>query len=94
MTGACQEHADDGSDKGSSGQPFSVRLTDFTNTMAATPQVRQGWQRIRLKAADFVATGGSPVFATTNFAVMRIVMVAKAGVTHVVQMRNFGVMGR
>ncbi len=81
-------------DRGGSGISFSVRLTDFTNTLAATPQVRQGWQRLCIKASDFVATGGSPVFATTNFSNMRFVMAAKAGVTHIIQMRNFGVMGR
>lgn len=80
------------SDLGNSGISLSARFTDFSNTVACTIQIRQGWQRIRLKKADFVSTAGTGNWDTTNFSTLRWVMPARAGVTHAIWFRDVSYM--
>lgn len=76
-----------------SGTSVTLFFTDFTNSVAASFQIRQGWQRIKLKKADFSIVAGSGNWDTTAFSTMRFRLNLKANVTHTVRVRNLGYMG-
>lgn len=76
-----------------SGIRLDLLFTDFTNAVTAITQLRQGWQRVRLKKADFSTVSGSGNWDTTNFSTLRFKLNARASVTFDCYIRNIGYMG-
>lgn len=84
------------SDLGNSGVDFRATFIDAggTNSVNCNIQIRQGWQRIRMKKADFNSIGGTGNWDTTPFNRLLFRVGARAGVTHTVFIRNLGYMGQ
>lgn len=82
------------SDLGNSGLTMTVRFFNgSTIAVVATFQIRQGWQKLRIKKAAFASVNGGN-WDTTAFTVLRFSLSARANVTHVAWMRNLGYMGQ
>lgn len=82
------------SELGSTGSALTLTFTDLTNSVSVVTQIRQGWQRIRVRKADFAAVVAAGNWDTTVFTRLRFKIQSKASVTHVAHIRNLSYMGR